>query len=165
MLHLNNCQHQTVQRQMAIWLMGVELLDVYDGYLKTIGRIWFYGYRGWTVFSIAWSKSLTRFLATYHQECVLRKVLAYKIYNTHMVDITIESEAELHHKPNNINYRTIRFVTYWISSRIAFTAFNILAQKPVTRADERWTEFDRPLMTPRKRGSPSLIRLHARADQ
>ena len=46
-------------------------------------------------------------------------------------------------------------------SRNAFTAFNILAQKPVTRAEERRTEFDRPLslMTPRKRGSPSLTRL------
>ena len=60
------------------------------------------------------------------------------------------------------------FVTYFeciTLSRIAVTAFNILAQKPVTLADERRTEFDRPLLMPRKRVSPSLTRLHARTDQ
>ena len=43
-------------------------------------------------------------------------------------------------------------------SLIAVTAYKILARKPVTRADERRTEFDQPLMTPRKHGSPSLTR-------
>ena len=45
----------------------------------------------------------------------------------------------------------LSFVTYFeciTLSRIAVTAINILAQKPVTLADERRTEFDRPLMTP-----------------
>ena len=48
---------------------------------------------------------------------------------------------------------------------MAVTAFNILAQKPVTLADERRKEFDRPHMTPRKRVSASLTRFHAQTDQ
>ena len=78
--------------------------------------------------------------ATNHQECVLRKVLGYKIFYTRMVDITIESEVELHHKQNNMNEKP--YVCNLLNvklSRIAFTAFNILAQKSVTRADERRT--------------------------
>ena len=73
----------------------------------------------------------------------------------------IESQAK-QHKLLNHTFCNLLNVTL---SRIAVTAFNILAQKPVTLAYERRTEFDRPLMTPRKRVSPSLTRLHAWTDQ
>ena len=49
------------------------------------------------------------------------------------------------HKLKNRTFCNLLNVTF---SRIAVTAFNMLGQKPVTRADERRTEFDPPLMTP-----------------
>ena len=67
----------------------------------------------------------------------------------------IASQAK-QHKLKNHTYCNLLNVTF---SRIAVTTFKILAQKPVAQADERRTEFDRPLMTPRKRGSPPLTRL------
>ena len=49
--------------------------------------------------------------------------------------------------------------------KIAVTAYNTLAQEPITRVDERRIEFDRPLMTQRKRGSPSLTRTDGPIDR
>ena len=72
----------------------------------------------------------------------------------------IASQAKQHKIKNN-TFCNLLNVTL---TRIAGTAFNILAQKPVTLADERRTEFDRPLMTPQKRVSPSLTRLYTRTE-
>ena len=59
------------------------------------------------------------------------------------------------HKLENHTFCNFLNVTL---SWLAVTAYNIQTQKPVTRAGERRTQCDQPLMTPRMRRSPSLIR-------